>query len=245
MKEVHPSDTAALCCTKTHTRSRLGRVLLTIEHFRIFGAISIEIIPAAQSVFILLLFIGYFFASLGMLMYGGVITRDPSNPVSHMLLESEDFVEGQYFANSFNDMASSMNVLFNLLVVNNWTTQADGMEHATGNKWTVRLYTLSFYVLGVIGISNVVTSFIINAFFQQLQTLEHRQGPAEAIEGEAVIRGSKAVFDSSTITGTDTGLRHSVYFARIKPRNLDVELDERAALRRLFSRGSSADPTNS
>lgn len=127
------------------------------------------------------------------------------------------------------------------IVVNNWTTQTTGLEHATGDKWLVRLFFFSFYVLGVIGISNVITSFIINAFFQQLATVEHMQGPEETIEGEATIgggRGLRAVFDPSTITGTKTGLTGSVYFARIKAANMDVELDEREALRKLFSRSS-------
>ena len=141
---------------------------------------------------------------------------------------------------SFNDMFSGMNVLFNWLVINNWTTQASGMEHATGSKWFVRLYFFAFYLLGVIGISNVITSFVINAFFQQLQTIESRQGQEEEIEGEALIRGSRAVFDASLVTGTETGLRNTVFFARLRPRHTDVELDERAELKKLFSRASTS-----
>ena len=77
---------------------------------------------------------------------------------------------------SFNDMFSGLNVLFNWLVVNNWTTQTVGMEYATEKKWLVKLFFLCFYILGVIGISNVITSFVINAFFRQLgKTLEDSQ----------------------------------------------------------------------
>lgn len=212
-----------------------------------FGAISVEIIPAAASVFQLLLFIGYFFASTGMLLYGGVITRDPTNSQSQSLLEADDFVEGNYWANNFNDMFSGMNVLFNWLVVNNWTTMTSGLENASGNKWLTRLFFLSFYLLGVIGISNVITSFIINAFFQQLETIENLQKADEEIEGEAVLSGSRAFFSPSMITGTDTGLgsNGSVYFARIKPKHRDVELDERETLKQLFSRSTSSTNENS
>lgn len=73
-------------------------------------------------------------------------------------------------------MFSGLNVLFNWLVVNNWTTQTQGMEAAYEKKWLVRLFFLCFYILGVIGISNVITSFVINAFFRQLgKTLEDSQ----------------------------------------------------------------------
>ena len=115
-----------------------------------------------------------------------------------------------YLVHSFNDMFSGMNVLFNWLVVNNWTTQTSGMEHATGNKWLVRLFFLSFYLLGVIGISNVITSFIISAFFQQLKTLEGGQlkeendteePKTEEPQGDS---GSSPVFDISSHTSTST-----------------------------------------
>lgn len=220
---------------------RLSRLLFSIEQFRIFGAISVEIVPAAASVFTVLLFIAYFFASIGMLLFGGAITRDPTNPHSQLLLEAEDFVNNEYWANNFNDMSSGMNVLFNWLVVNNWTEETSGLESASGDKWLVRLFFFSFYLLGVIGISNVITSFVINAFFQQLATIEQRRSKVEEeIEGEATIRGSRAIFHSAEITGTGTGLGGSVYFARIHPRHSDVELDEREALKALFSRSTSS-----
>ena len=168
-----------------------------------------------------------------------VITRDPQNPLSYILLEADDFVDNDYWANNFNDMFSGMNVLFNLLVVNNWTEFEIGLEYTAGTK-RVRFFFLSFHLFGVIVISNVVTSFIINAYFQQMETIVQRLGWEENVEGEAVIKGEHGVFDATTVTGTKTGTT-SVYIARIAPRHLDVEVDERAALRNLFTRTSSSD----
>jgi two pore calcium channel protein len=51
-------------------------------------------------------------------MIYSVITRDPANPLAYALLEADDFVDNDYWANNFNDMMSGINVLFNLLVVN-------------------------------------------------------------------------------------------------------------------------------
>ena len=134
-------------------------------------------------------------------------------------------------------MFSGMNVLFNMLVVNNWTTQSSGLECATGSKWLVRLYLLAFNILGVVVISNIVTSFVINAFFQQLATIGKGEMD-EHIGGEAIISGKKALFDASKITGTKTGLRETNFFAQMIPKHRDVELDEREALHRLFSSAS-------
>jgi len=99
-------------------------------------------------------------------------------------------------------MISGLNVLFNWLVVNNWTTQTEGMEHATENKWLVRLFFLCFYILGVIGISNVITSFVINAFFHQLgKTLEDSQLSNENISRDE--SNDKVLHADSGSTGAD------------------------------------------
>mmetsp|Transcript_24684 Transcript_24684/g.52595 ORF Transcript_24684/g.52595 Transcript_24684/m.52595 type:complete len:439 (+) Transcript_24684:144-1460(+) len=216
---------------------RLGRLLIAAKSFRLFGKISVEIIPAAKSVFMILFFILYFFAWVAMSLYGGLITRDPANPLSYTLLKADDFVDNNYWANNFNDMFSGMNVLFNLLVINNWTECEIGFEYVTGAKW-VRFFFFTFHLLGVIVVSNVVTSFIINAYFQQLKTLEKRIGWEEVVEGEARIKAEKGIFDATTVTGTRTGA-DSIYIAELNPRHVDIEVDERAALRDLFTRASS------
>ena len=137
-------------------------------------------------------------------------------------------------------MFSGINVLFNLLVVNNWTECEIGFEYVTGAKW-VRLFFFSFHILGVVLISNVVTSFTINAYFQQLETLVQRLGQKEIVAG-ATLEGEEGFFDASIITGTATGAT-SGYYARINPRHMDVEVDETSMLRRMF-KGSSQDSEN-
>lgn len=79
--------------------------------------------------------------------------------------------------------------------------------------------------------SNILNNHCIPTVFRP-----HKR---ESIGGEAVIVGSEAIFDSSTVTGTETGVKNK-YIARIKPQHLDVEMDERAALRQLFTQTSSA-----
>ena len=102
-------------------------------------------------------------------------------------------------------MFSGLNVLFNWLVVNNWTTQTEGMEYATENKWLVRLFFLCFYILGVIGISNVITSFVINAFFHQLgKTLEDSQLSNDNISREE--SNEKVVHADSGSVGAENTL---------------------------------------
>ena len=217
---------------------RLARLLFAIKTFRLFGAITRDIIPAASSIFLVLMFVAYFFASIGTMMYGGCITRDPSNPLSHALLEATDFVGNSYWSNNFNDMFSGMNVLFNLLVVNNWTECLQGFEFTTGGK-TVRFFFFLFHLICVTIISNVITSVVINSFFQQLAVIEQRYGSEERVE-DTSIRGSRAFFAASMLTGTSTGVQ-GVYSAHVKAVNFDVDVDERKVMRRVFGRANTQD----
>ena len=181
---------------------RLVRLVLALKEFRVIGTIAVEILPGVINVILLLFLLMYFFSALGMTLYGGMITRDPSNPLSMAVLGT-DFSDNDYWANNFNDMMSGMNVLFNLLVVNNWTECEIGFEAVTGGKW-VRFFFLGFHVLGVILVNNLVIAFIINEFFQQLATVNSLTG-VEEVKGEAIIKGEHdrlgAKFDASSITG--------------------------------------------
>ena len=218
------------------------RILPLMRILFLIGSISAEIIPAAASVTVFLFFLMYLFSALGMLLYGGMITRDPSNPLSYAIL-GNDYSDNDYWANNFNDMISGLNVLFNLLVVNNWTNCEIGFEAVTDGKM-VRFFFLGFHILGVILVNNLVIAFIVNAFLQELETIyprvkedSYRHGE-EISKGEAILRGEQVIFDASEVTGTETGAKGE-YIARIQAIHRDVRIDEREGLRKLFSPQSS------
>lgn len=220
---------------------RLVRVLTALKPFQQIGRISAVILPAATSVLVVLFLIMYLFAALGMQLYGGMITRDPNNPLAHRILNTA-FSESQYWANNFNDMGGGMNVLFNLLVVNNWFVCEVGFEAATQAKW-VRLYFLAFHVLGVILVNNLVIAFIINKFLQELAVVRNERRDVEELlgVGQSVrLRDDRAVFNASKVTGTRTNLRGD-YIARIRHTNSDIaDAHRRERLRSLFTQTSSA-----
>lgn len=173
---------------------RLLRLLTSMKQFRLIGSISAEILPKATGVITVLSSLLYIFSAVGVGLYGGLITRDPNNPLSYLILDTE-FSNNIYWGNNFNDMTSAMNVMFNLLVINNWTECEEGFEAVTGNKW-VRFYFLAFHILGVILINNLVIAFVINNFLEQL-----------AIQRENGGSDREVVFNASCVTGTSTGLK--------------------------------------
>ena len=211
---------------------RLVRIIIALKPFRLVGIIWYEIMPYATSVVCFLFFVMYFFAALGMELYGGTVTRDPNNPLAYLILGT-DFSDNDYWANNFNDIISAFNVLFNLLVVNNWTECEIGYEAVTQHRW-VRLYFFAFHFAGVILVNNLVLAFFINAFLQQKEILARRKDQLE-VEGEAMIRGREAKFDAARVTGTRTSLSGD-FIARIRTNH--AEEDEQDRLRRLFTQTS-------
>jgi two pore calcium channel protein, plant len=215
---------------------RLLRLLTAIRRFQLMVTICSEILPAASSVLLILFLLLYFFSVLGgVQLYGGLITRDPANPLSYLVLNT-DFSNNDYWANNFNDAMSGMNVLFNLLVVNNWTECEIGYEATTQAKW-VRWFFLFFHIFGVIVMMNLVTGVIINEFLTQVAVFKERTDHEVVGDGEAVmIYHRRAVFDAAVITGTRTSLSGN-YIARFREDADDIGR-EQDRLRELFTQTS-------
>ena len=215
---------------------RLIRLLTAMKRFQLIISVSAEILPAARDVCLLLFLLMFLFSSIGMSLFGGLISRDPMSKLSYLILGTE-FAESEYWGNNFNDMLSAMNVLFNLLVVNNWTVLEAGFEAVAQTKW-VRLYFVLFYIFGVILVNNLVIAFIINEFLVQREIFREKTDAEMVGEGEAVIYERRAIFDASQITGTETGTQGN-YIARLRYATEEGHDHER--LRKLFTQTSSAD----
>mmetsp|Transcript_23342 Transcript_23342/g.64916 ORF Transcript_23342/g.64916 Transcript_23342/m.64916 type:complete len:229 (+) Transcript_23342:1012-1698(+) len=219
---------------------RLIRLLTTIPRFQMLAYIGSEILPAARTVVLLLFLMMYLFAYLGMSLYGGLITRDPQNQLSYPILSTE-FADNEYWANNFNDMISGMNVLFNLLVVNNWTECEIGFEATTGSKW-VRLFFIAFHVFGVIMVNNLVIAFIINEFLTHRAIYRETTSRETLENNEAVLYRRVAEFDGSTVTGTTTHLSGK-YYARLAHSD-SIEGRDHERLRKLFTRTTSSNDSD-
>lgn len=231
---------------------RLFRLVMAIPKLQVIGMTFFSILPSAKDTFLLLFVIMYLFAAIGLLLFGGLITRDPNNYKAFDLINTE-FAESAYWANNFNDMMSGMNVLFNLIVINNWTVQADGIVAVTDTKLS-RLYFLLFHLVGVIIVNNLFVAFVIEAFVHDWENIKRlrRQG-SSSDEGtsqtnlntskgqENIVLNEKneVVFDASKITGTRTALRGQ-YVAKMKHTGLEYGIDKHSVLHNLFSNSRSS-----
>merc|ERR1711924_283830 len=141
---------------------RTLRLLRLLTAFRRFQEIYVtfgNLLPAFSTLFGMLLALFCFYAQLGVQLFGGAVYR--GNPG----LSPPAFPDS-YYVNNFNDFASGVVTLFELLVVNNWYVIMDGVVAAVDNNQWARAYFISWYVLAVIVVTNLVVAFILEGFFE-------------------------------------------------------------------------------
>lgn len=190
---------------------RISRLLIRVDQFRTIAIISIDVVSRAKMIFLLLFIIIYIWAALGVQIFGGLITRDPDDPNSY-LLSGSDFAESNYWANNFNDMFGAINVIFDLLIVNNWTIIQNGYESVLQSRYN-RLYFLSFYIFGNVLVNNIVVAFIIEAFIRQWDSMKKSKRISLSTddynnndEDNDREHNNGVKFNAKRITGTDTNV---------------------------------------
>jgi Ion transport protein/EF-hand domain pair len=140
---------------------RMLRLLSTSEHFRLILDTFFALSPHMLYFLAVLLSIFYDFALLGSELFYGRLS--PFNPV----LQAMPYGQLGYWANNFDSLGSSLVVLFELMVVNNWNITMDAVVAVT--HWSARFYFIAFYVLTVLVVLNLVIAFVIEAFVTQFE----------------------------------------------------------------------------
>jgi len=219
---------------------RLFRLVIAIKDFQVIGNTMLSILPSVKRIFLLLFSVMYIFAVFGVHRFGGMITRDPDNPLSIRLIDT-DFAENDYWANNFNDLFSGMNVLFNLLVVNNWPEQSSGIIAVTQSHWT-RFFFIFFHIAGVVIVSNLFIATLIDSFMDEWKK-EHpdQDNSMEIVDAEFTDAG--ALFDASEITGTKTNLSGR-YVAKMKTSRGRTREAQRQNMQHLFIRTKSSNASD-
>jgi two pore calcium channel protein len=142
---------------------RCLRLLVAVRRFNMIFATFLQLVPAFITLFGMLFALMTLYAQIGLQAFGGKIY------VGNPDLKNTNFAEHDYYVNNFNDYATAMVTLFELLVVNKWYVIMDGVVAATSKVF--RLYFISFYAVAVVMVLNLVVAFILEAFFEK--EMEH------------------------------------------------------------------------
>ena len=163
---------------------RIVKILHSVNYFKSILNTILHILPSLLTYAGVLFVFFYIYAMVGMEAFKNRIRFFGENTYKPMLLPSDQrycgipgdnpnpdlqnfrnssFYRFEYCANNFNDFGSSMVLLLELLVVNQWHILTDGFVLATGTKAT-RVFFISFHMICVLLILNIFTAFVIEAF---------------------------------------------------------------------------------
>lgn len=100
-----------------------------------------------------------FAAVVGIQLFGGQIRKDNAQ------LLASGFGQSNYYANNFNDFASGLVLLFELMVINNWYVIAGGLAVvAPGSPKVAWAFCIVFYVFNHIVILNNLIASVVECF---------------------------------------------------------------------------------
>eukprot|EP01026_Neomeris_dumetosa_P021325 TRINITY_DN1867_c0_g1_i9.p1 TRINITY_DN1867_c0_g1~~TRINITY_DN1867_c0_g1_i9.p1 ORF type:complete len:462 (+),score=43.46 TRINITY_DN1867_c0_g1_i9:153-1538(+) len=210
---------------------RLLRMIATVSLFKVFSVTLIKMGQPAKRLLLVMFCSMYIFSVLGMHLFGGLVSRDSE------ILKNASYGKNDYYSINMNDMMSSMTLMLELLVTNNFQIFVDAYVQLTGTAWT-RMFFVIFYIIGDIMCLNLVLSTIITIF-----RMEFGQGTCnnisvadvgDGVDEQVQIHGNTVFFRA-----VNKQLGYNGQF-RATLRGHDVgEEDKEGLMRNLFSKKSA------
>ncbi|KAL4486873.1 hypothetical protein ABPG72_009637 [Tetrahymena utriculariae] len=141
-----------LICTRL---IRFILVLFKFESIKTIFRTVYEFVPLFVNLFGVLIIMFFFFSALGQHIFGGKMTY------SYQTQIDEELHTEYYVLNNFNDQATSLVLLFELLIVNNWMLNVQAHQIIMGTK-NVRYFFILWYIVSVVVCMNIMVAFIID-----------------------------------------------------------------------------------
>lgn len=141
---------------------RLIRILMHVQRYRAFIATFLTLIPSLMPYLGTVFCVMCIYCTMGIQIFGGIVNA--GNPD----LPSTDLADSDYLLFNFNDYPNGMVTLFNLLVMGNWQIWMQDYATLTGTAWSYA-YFISFYLITVLLLLNLIVAFVLEAFFAELE----------------------------------------------------------------------------
>ncbi|KAL4147055.1 hypothetical protein PRNP1_010811 [Phytophthora ramorum] len=201
---------------------RCLRLLVALQALSSMFAIVVRLIPAFMTLYGMLGVLMYEYAAAGMQLFGGKLA------VGDPRLAAITYGQANFYSNNFNDFASSLTSLFELLIVNNWFVTMEGAVTVT-TKWS-RIYFVSFYVVGVVMVLSLVVAFVVEAYFEDAARLEAAAHSAKMNAAENTNKHDSIEFEtydpSNSSDKTQRLLRRRSSTMRMRPRADSIYVEE-------------------
>jgi len=159
--------------------ARVERLLFRMKRVRSLVQVLLRLVSSFRGAVTALFFVFYLYSTLGVQLFGGRIRTD--SPSLQKLAFATAGPVG-YFDNNFNDFASGLVVLFELMVVNNWFVIAEGLAAVRPDTpWLGWVFCASFYVC----IHTVILNILITSVVESYGRLKKQEVPGVALGGSS------------------------------------------------------------
>ncbi|XP_068345598.1 two pore calcium channel protein 1-like isoform X2 [Pyrus communis] len=158
---------------------RLIRLLMHIQRYRAFVATFLALIPSLMPYLGTIFCVLCIYCILGVQIFGGMVNDGNTS------LEGSELYENDYLLFNFNDYPNGMVTLFNLLVMGNWQVWMKSYQELTGTWWSI-IYFVSFYLITILLLLNLVVAFVLEAFFAEMDLESSEESEENGKEEEGV-----------------------------------------------------------
>nr|KJB31686.1 hypothetical protein B456_005G201400 [Gossypium raimondii] len=147
---------------------RLIRLLMHVRSYRAFVATFLTLIPSLMPYLGTIFCVLCIYCSIGVQIFGGIVNAgNPALEATELTDDEYPFLSFLYLLFNFNDYPNGMVTLFNLLVMGNWQVWMQSYKELTGTSWSL-VYFISFYLVTVLLLLNLVVAFVLEAFFAEM-----------------------------------------------------------------------------
>ncbi|KAK4845703.1 hypothetical protein QYF36_008097 [Acer negundo] len=174
---------------------RLIRILMHVQRYRAFVATFLTLVPSLMPYLGTIFCVMCIYCSLGVQIFGGIVNAGNSK------LEQTQLADSDYLLFNFNDYPNGMVTLFNLLVMGNWQVWMQSYKELTGTWWTI-IYFVSFYLITVLLLLNLVMAFVLEAFFAEIEMEVNNSERCEEEDKDGGSKGRRSI-------GAKTRIFHS------------------------------------
>uniref|UniRef100_A0A8C1EY17 Two pore segment channel 2 n=1 Tax=Cyprinus carpio carpio TaxID=630221 RepID=A0A8C1EY17_CYPCA len=136
---------------------RFLRIIPEIKLMAVVASTLVDLVKNLRAFAGILLVVYYVFAVLGIWLFQGAIT-----PPSNMSMDCGTFEQLEYWPNNFDDFASSLVLLYNIMVVNNWHVFTDAYTRYT-TEWSL-VYFVAWWLTSSVMWVNLFVALILENF---------------------------------------------------------------------------------
>ena len=179
------------------------RMLRIIPQFKsvsfVFGTM-IEIVKNLRAFAGIIIVIYYLFALFGMELFGrNHKLENDTSPEAYVCGKYEQL---EYYSYNFHDFASSLVILWNIMVVNNWSVFLDAFSRSA-TKWS-QLYFVAWWLVAVIIIVNLFISLVIEVFLTRWEAYHDHNKRKNGEDNRASVVSDIPLLES-TVTPFSSG----------------------------------------